>query len=165
MKNDEGKSINGSEFKIKVLNTTAFTLEECDYRDYTPYEGNGTAKQLKVPVKLQFQTLEEVEAAAEPKIDSNLAIYDFEKMDNHKWAHAFYTMYPKFMDQIDQGTLTIDYDKYEEEFWTFLSKSNLIPSDLTPEQTAKVKKLSEAFTTYYWMSMPPMCAFLGGVVA
>ncbi len=84
-KKDAEKSINGSEFKIKVLSPSQFTLDDfqCD-ADFTPYEGNGTAKQLKVPVKLAFSTLEELDNEA--KLDENLAIYDFEKMEHHKYA-------------------------------------------------------------------------------
>ena len=51
---ENGSSINGSEFKVKIVNPQSFELEGCDLRKYSPYEGNGIAKQIKVPLKMNF---------------------------------------------------------------------------------------------------------------
>lgn len=84
-KADSNKSINGAEFNIKVISTTQFTLDDFNCTtEFTSYEGNGTAKQLKVPVKVSFDTLEELDS--KPHMDENLLIYDFEKMENHNYA-------------------------------------------------------------------------------
>lgn len=89
LKSDMSQSINNTEVKIKAINPSSFYID-LDVRQYTEYEGNGTAKQVKVPVKVEFKTLEEVDKEEEPRIDANLAIYDFEKMDNHKLMHIIY---------------------------------------------------------------------------
>ena len=43
----EGKGANGEIFKVKVINPEKFTLEEVDLSQYSAYERNGVAKQLK----------------------------------------------------------------------------------------------------------------------
>ena len=47
----EEKSINDTVVTIKVINPSSFTISE-DVRLYSPYNGNGTAKQVKVPKKI-----------------------------------------------------------------------------------------------------------------
>jgi len=54
MKNNPAHSINGSEFKVKVITRESFVIYGCDATAYTPYEGNGIAKQIKVPLKMNF---------------------------------------------------------------------------------------------------------------
>lgn len=53
-----GASINDKVVTIKVINPTQFSIDE-DSRKYTLYSGNGIAKQVKVPKKLSFLSLEE----------------------------------------------------------------------------------------------------------
>jgi hypothetical protein len=78
---DPEKSINDETVSVKVINPTSFLISQ-DARLYTAYERNGIAKQVKVPRKLEFKTLEELESAGEDQgIDANLLIADFEKLD------------------------------------------------------------------------------------
>jgi hypothetical protein len=48
---DENKSLNDTVVTIKVINPQSFTISE-DARLYSKYEGNGTAKSVKVPKKI-----------------------------------------------------------------------------------------------------------------
>lgn len=69
LKSDMTKSLNEISTKIQVINPTSFKLSDVDAREFTPYESSGLAKQIKVPVKINFKTLEEVEKLEAPLID------------------------------------------------------------------------------------------------
>lgn len=86
---EETQSINEKQVTIKVINPQSFTISD-DARLYTKYEGNGIAKQVKVPLKLSFKSLTDLENENEPPFDSNLHISDFEKIDNKVAAHYIY---------------------------------------------------------------------------
>lgn len=66
--NDESQSINGSLHKITVINSSSFEIG--DTRGYSPYEGEGTVKNIKTPKIISFKSLEQ--AAQQPAMDSNL---------------------------------------------------------------------------------------------
>ena len=93
-KSDEEQSINGKIFTIKVINPQSFSFDEEDLRQYTPYEGNGIAKQIKVPQQIEFKTIKEMEEGElngeEALLDANLIISDFEKLPNKLAAHRIY---------------------------------------------------------------------------
>ena len=58
-KEELGKSINGQVFEVKTLNPSQFLID-ADFREkYTEYEGNGIAKQVKVPKVMKFKTIDE----------------------------------------------------------------------------------------------------------
>jgi hypothetical protein len=66
-----------------------------DARQYSEYEGNGIAKQIKVPKKLTFKSLTELELLESTEqgpqgFDVNLQISDFEKLDNKVDTHYLY---------------------------------------------------------------------------
>lgn len=50
-------SINGTVHSVKVVNTSSFKIGNT--LGFTKYEGNGIAKQIRVPLKKSFKTLEE----------------------------------------------------------------------------------------------------------
>ncbi len=50
-------SINGTLHKIEVISKTQFKIG--DTTEYSPYEMNGTARNIKIPAKMTFKTLEE----------------------------------------------------------------------------------------------------------
>lgn len=60
---DATKSINGTLHKITTINSNSFYIE--DTRDFKPYTGNGTAKNVKLPISLKFDSLKDV--ATTPK--------------------------------------------------------------------------------------------------
>lgn len=55
---DSTKSINGTLHKIQTINSSSFYIE--DTRDFSPYVGNGTAKNVKLPITLNFPPLQQV---------------------------------------------------------------------------------------------------------
>jgi hypothetical protein len=62
---DNEKSINDVTVTVKVINPSSFMICE-DFSKYTAYEGNGIAKQVKVPRKHEFKSLEEIENESDP---------------------------------------------------------------------------------------------------
>lgn len=54
-------SINGKQVSVKIINPTSFMIDD-DARKYSAYQGNGIAKQIKVPKKFTFKTYDELEA-------------------------------------------------------------------------------------------------------
>lgn len=96
---DSEKSINDITVTVRVINPSSFFIVE-DIRNYTPYEGNGIAKQVKVPRKHEFKSLEEIENESDPSslFDQNLLISDFEKMENKQITHYIYKMILELQD-------------------------------------------------------------------
>jgi PII-like signaling protein len=62
---DKEKSINDITVTVKTINPSSFMICE-DLSKYTAYEGNGIAKQVKVPRKHEFRSLEEIENESDP---------------------------------------------------------------------------------------------------
>ena len=81
MTTPEGGSINGMTAKVSVISPEAFSID-IDIRSFSPYEGNGIAKQIKVPQTLKFDDPDQ--------LDMNLEISDFEKMQHKKIIHYLY---------------------------------------------------------------------------
>lgn len=55
---DNKKSINGTLHKVQTINSNSFFIENTT--EFSPYVGNGTAKNVKLPVPLQFTSLKNV---------------------------------------------------------------------------------------------------------
>lgn len=91
----EGQSINGTLHKIKVIDPNSFEIENTT--DYTPYEGEGTVKNMKTIRKISFKPLEEVQK--EPNIDSNLEYYDWSKSSKLKLLHTLFLALSDFTKQ------------------------------------------------------------------
>ncbi len=91
LKEDSTKSINDINVTVKTINPSSFMICE-DLSNYTPYEGNGIAKQVKVPRKHEFKSLEEILNENDPSslFDQNMLISDFEKLDNKQIAHYMF---------------------------------------------------------------------------
>lgn len=74
------ETINGSLHKIKVINQSSFTIG--DTTGYTPYEGNGVARNIKIASQLHFKSYEETLDCW--RIDPNLEYCDFLKAVNNR---------------------------------------------------------------------------------
>ena len=60
MNKPDESSINSMMFKIKeIVNRNSFVIE-CDSSQFSPYERNGMAKQVKPKVQVEFKSLREV---------------------------------------------------------------------------------------------------------
>lgn len=78
-------------FRIKIINCSSFTIG--DTRNFASYKANGLVRNIKIPKKIQFQSLTECEKEFDKQLDSNMGIYDFEKMgDNRHIFQSFQTL-------------------------------------------------------------------------
>ena len=84
--NNEKSSINGTLHKIRVIDQNSFEIG--DTSNYSPYEGDGTARNLKTPSLISFKSLEA--SAQLQNIDSNLEVYDWAKCGNLKLLHSIF---------------------------------------------------------------------------
>lgn len=91
-KNVEGESINGTIHKIKVINQHSFSIGNTT--EYTAYEGNGTARNMKLPITVGFKSLESTHKEA--NIDGNLEYYDFTKGMNNRTLHLCFKALNEF---------------------------------------------------------------------
>ena len=83
-KENEELSINGTVHTIKVINSNSFEIS--DTTGFLPFEGEGTARNIKTPTKLSFKSLEE--SANLQKFDENLLYYDWAKSSKLKLLHT-----------------------------------------------------------------------------
>lgn len=95
-KEDSTKSINGTIHKIKVISSKSFEIGNTTA--YEPYVRNGTAKNIKTPLNLKFQSMKDVFESAKDKlpIDENLSFYDFVKMDKNKLIHMCFVTFDNY---------------------------------------------------------------------
>lgn len=69
------KGANGTIFKIKVISWNAFSIG--DVSRFTPYEGNGLCKNIKMPKKVSFEPMNECSKDFDKYLDPGVGIYDF----------------------------------------------------------------------------------------
>jgi hypothetical protein len=65
---NESQSINGSLHKIEVINKSSFYIGNT--LDYSPYKGDGVARNIKTPKYLDFESL--AQSTIDKNIDKNL---------------------------------------------------------------------------------------------
>jgi ubiquitin-activating enzyme E1 len=78
LKEDGNKSINGIIRKVKVINFKSFEIG--DTTMFEPYVRNGTAKNIKTPVTLEFPSLQKaLDPLGPADVDQELEYFDFAK--------------------------------------------------------------------------------------
>ena len=130
---------------ITVINTSRFILA-CDMTQFTKYERNGVVKLVKTPTTFESKTLSEVlENFGGQTMDDNLLIADFEKMYSQKAASVCFRLVLKVQ----------EYEEFE----------NMCSKHFEPEEWEKAKTVIKIFWKTQKDYLPPICAFIGGVVA
>eukprot|EP00347_Sterkiella_histriomuscorum_P007708 403347869 len=155
-KSDMSDSLNNSQSRITVINPTSFKLNDVDIREYSSYEGSGVAKQIKVPVTINFKTQKEIESLESPALDENLASYDFTKMENQLILHEIYKVYENEKRNLANAGL-------REQILDLFK--NLYKEEDSDEKKKKIKEMLETFLLTQSYQLPPICAFIGGVVS
>lgn len=89
---NEATSINGTLHKIKVIDQNSFEIG--DTTSYSPYEGDGTARNLKTPAIYSFKSLEA--SSQLQNIDSNLEYYDWAKSGKLRLLHTLFIALSSF---------------------------------------------------------------------
>jgi len=105
-------SINGQTFKVTVENFNKFAIG--DTRNFSKYIGNGFAKLLKIPAKVDFLPYHEVYNTSDPKFDENLLIHDAMKFGRHTIIHLAYLAMSKFEEKNGRLTLSYFLDDFKE---------------------------------------------------
>ena len=62
---------------------------------FAPYEGDGVARNIKTPTKIQFKPLEE--CLALQNIDENLQYYDWAKSSNLRLLQSMFSALRRFI--------------------------------------------------------------------
>jgi Ubiquitin-activating enzyme E1 four-helix bundle len=158
---------------------TPYAFKIGSIKKFTKYERNGIARQLKTKKIMAFKPAEEIfkASAQDIPLDGNLAVADFEKMQNNVLAHLAFE--------------TLDQFKHKNagrapEPWNFKDTSDFVK---IAKELAASPKYSEAGMKpvaewetgddtgsyeYRFLSLfsltcsgvfNPLCAFQGGVVA
>lgn len=73
-------------FQIKVIGKYAFSID-CDTTTLSPYSRNGIVEQVKVPSKLEFQSLEHCISRPLPPGESCLIVPDLAKFGRSEQLH------------------------------------------------------------------------------
>jgi len=130
---------------------------------YGKYERNGIVRQLKSKVVMNFKPFSSL--ATEIPLDANLAIADYEKMQNNTMAHLAFQVLDVF--RAANGRLPKAWDKPDAE--AFLSKAKeLVEADPLYKEIkweAPLIRLLALFSLTAEGVFNPLCAFQGGVVA
>lgn len=151
--NDESQSINGSLHKITVINSSSFEIG--DTRGYSPYEGEGTVKNIKTPKIISFKSLEQ--AAQQPAMDSNLQTYDWTKINKFNLLHSSFLTLSDFTRQ----NLRLPLSWNKDDATNFIQLLKLRKQDLSEEEI----KYAKIFSYTCSGTFGSICAFFGGITA
>jgi len=88
MIDQQGKSINGTTFVIKVVNPFEFRISST--KEYSSYVRNGTAKLIKIPQEMKFKSIKECWETNEIPLDNNLKYADFSKEKSQSILHIMF---------------------------------------------------------------------------
>ena len=158
-----GKSINLTQHKIQVINSNSFYIE--DTRDFGEYERNGLAKNLKIAVKVDFRTFNEIKNEKRPPFDAELLNADFAKYNNPRIMHVAFAGLDKFREthkRLPQPWHLEDCNEFVK-----LAQENL---ELTFEaqeikENAAILTVLRQFALTCSGNFPPLVAFIGGFVS
>lgn len=81
---------------MTVINSNSFKIG--DTRNLSKYVRNGIARNIKMPKKIQFKPFESLSNIKELPFDSNLQIYDFEKMGSNTIISVCFDTLTEFID-------------------------------------------------------------------
>ena len=92
-----------------------------------------------------------------------MLIADFEKLEIRRFTHLVFKAMIEFVESKEfsdyedpEGFINLIFDKHVKP---------LAAKDLSEEQLKKLKEVSEIFFITAKQSFPPLCAFMGGIVA
>ena len=157
LKEDANKSINGAIRKVKVINFKSFEIG--DTRMFEPYVRNGTAKNIKTPVTLDFPPLEKAfDPESQPDVDLELQFFDFAKQPKSALLRLCFIS----LDQFKKA------EKRFRAYWC-LADSELFKTYLKKNTKEQLSAADLAFVSQFAFScrgnLPPLCAFFGGMVS
>lgn len=141
--------------KIKVLGPYSFSIG--DTSNYSNYERGGYAKQVKMPQKFKFKSLEE--ALKEPEF-----VYsDYAKMDRPIQFHIAFRALNEYK-LLSNGQLPKPWSKTDADKFSSLF-SHILCTEYPDHVNSIDKKLIEKFSFICSGNVSPMQAVIGGIVA
>jgi len=154
------QSINGTRHKIQVINASSFKIG--DTRGFTPYVGNGLAKQIKTPVLLKFQSFEE--SITNATFDQNMLMHDFLKINHPYILHIAFEAFDKFLKKYER--LPKPWDLPDSEgFLQLAIESATNVKDYNHKEDTRFEFIIRRFAFTCQGVFAPLAAFLGGFVA
>jgi ubiquitin-activating enzyme E1 len=157
------ESVNGLLFKVKVINFNSFTIG--DTRGFSPYVRGGLAKQIKLPIEMEFKPYNEVYDTAKPLYEPNLEIHDFMKVGHSQILHLAYLALNLFYaanKRLPDAYSLADAKSFYE---IALKKNTDLAQFIKLEESEKLlKKLLYMFSMTAQGNFSPQSAYIGGVV-
>lgn len=157
----ETGSINGTQHKVRVINASSFRIG--DTTKYTAYNGNGLAKQIKMPISIKFQSLEKSLTEKIP-FDSNMTMHDFLKINHPYILHIAFQALDEFAKK--HNKLPEPWNVSDSN--TFIDLANNAAQtvkDYDPKEDSRFEFILRRFSFTCQGVFAPLTAFLGGYVA
>jgi hypothetical protein len=159
-------SINDTIHKVTVL--TPYSFKIGDTRKFEEYGRNGIAKQLKSKVKLSFKSFEDAVmcTADGMPLDANLAVADFEKMQNAQTSHLCFLALEKF--RTEHKRVPGTWDLADAKAFVEMAKSLAKESKIGDEDLKEDSEMVRLFFLFAFQCQGvfnPLCAFVGGLAA
>ena len=159
-KNSTG-SINGTKHKITTINASSFKIG--DTTKYTPYQGNGLAKQIRLPISLKFQSLQQSLNEKIP-FDPNMTMHDFLKINHPYILHIAFQTLDAFNKKHNRAPKSWDLQD-SDEFITLSTEIAKKVKDYNPAEDDRYEFILRRFSFTCQGVFAPLTAFLGGYVA
>lgn len=152
-------SINKTVHTIEVVNVNSFRIG--DTRGYGKYVRNGLCKNLKLPIKVQFKSMQDSLVAKDAPFDPNLFEHDFVKVGRSKIIHLCFLTLQLFRNKFSR--LPKPWDLADVKEFVALSEENA--TAMFEEVTPEVQNVVARFALTTTSQLPPMAAFMGGFIA
>ena len=159
----EDKSINGVEFKVKIINYNSFFIG--DTTKFSKYVRGGLAKQIKLPFEIEFKPYHEIYTTENPKFEENLVIHDFMKLGHSQVLHLCYLALTEF--ETKQKRYPNPYNIEDAHLFVeiALKKAATMEKLVDLKDNEKLlRKLAYRFSTTLKGNFGPQSAYIGGMV-
>ena len=159
-------SIDDTIHKVTVL--TPYSFKIGDTTKFEKYVRNGIAKQLKSKVQMKFKSFEEsmMRTVDDMCLDGNLAVADFEKMQNAQISHLCFLALDKF--RMGEKRWPKVWDLTDAKKFVEIAKSVAKENKISEDDFAGDSEMVRLFYLFSFQCQGvfnPLCAFLGGFVA
>jgi len=136
-------SIDDTIHKVTVL--TPYSFKIGDTTKFEKYVRNGIAKQLKTKVQMKFKSFEESVRSTvdDMRLDGNLALADFEKMQNGQISHLCFLALEKF--RMDEKRRPKAWDLADAKKFVEIAKSAAKENKISEDDLADDSEMVRLF--------------------
>jgi ubiquitin-activating enzyme E1 len=162
----KSNSINDTIHKVTVL--TPYSFKIGNTTKFENHKRGGMAKQLKSKVQMKFKSFKDTAMAVTQDIllDGDLAIADFEKMQNSLPAHICFLAYDQF--KTDHKRVPKVWDLKDAKLFVDIARSIAKEAKVAEDDLKDDSMMVKIFYLFCFQSQGvfnPLCAFQGGFVA